>query len=38
RDHPDAANRIEQAIRSNAGLIADKILEEVDPASADLDE
>jgi len=38
RDHPEAANRIEQAIRSNAGLIAEKILEQVDPAGEDLDE
>ena len=35
RDHPEAANKIEQAIRANAGLIADRILEEVDPAEAD---
>ncbi|MFN4354985.1 recombinase RecA [Parvibaculum sp.] len=31
RENPDMANEIETAIRQNAGLIADKILEEVSP-------
>jgi len=32
--NPDIAGRIEKAIRENAGLIADRILEEVDPVEA----
>ncbi|WP_264598129.1 recombinase RecA [Rhodoblastus acidophilus] len=35
RANPDAAARIEQTIRENAGLIAEKILENADPSSAD---
>ena len=35
RDNPDAAARIEAAIRENAGLIADRILDNVDPSEAD---
>ncbi len=35
REHPDVAGRIEAAIRENAGLIADKILENADPNEAD---
>ncbi len=38
KDNPDVAARIEQAIRGNAGLIADKILDEVDPSEADSDD
>jgi recombination protein RecA len=33
--NPDAAARIEQTIRENAGLIAEKILENADPTSGD---
>ena len=36
RDNPDVANRIEDAIRQNAGLIAEKILD-IDPAEAEED-
>ena len=32
--NPDIAGRIEKAIRENAGLIAERILEEVDPVEA----
>jgi recombination protein RecA len=32
--NPEIAGRIEKAIRENAGLIAERILEEVDPAEA----
>jgi len=32
--NPEIAGRIEKAIRENAGLIADRILEEVDPVEA----
>ena len=35
RDNPEIADKIERAIRENAGLIAEKILEEADPSSAD---
>ena len=35
RDNPDVAGRIEAAIRENAGLIADRILENADPNSDD---
>jgi recombination protein RecA len=38
KDNPDIAGRIESAIRQNAGLIADKILENVDPAEAGSDD
>jgi recombination protein RecA len=38
KDNPDSAGRIESAIRQNAGLIADKILENVDPAEAGSDD
>jgi recombination protein RecA len=37
REHPEAAARIEAAIRENAGLLADKILDQVDPSEADDD-
>jgi recombination protein RecA len=33
--NPEAAARIEKAIRENAGLIADRILDAVDPSEAD---
>jgi len=32
RDHPDVARTIEAAIRQNAGLLADRILDRVDPS------
>ncbi len=35
RDNPQLADRIEHAIRENAGLIAEKILENADPSSGD---
>ena len=38
RDNPDIANRIESAIRQNAGLLADRILDEAVPTDEDLDE
>ncbi len=37
RQNPDMANRIEAAIRENAGLLADRILDNIDPADADAD-
>ena len=37
RQNPDMANRIEAAIRENAGLLADRILDNVDPTDADVD-
>ena len=38
RENPDIANRIEAAIRQNAGLLADRILETATPTADDLDE
>jgi recombination protein RecA len=38
RDNPDIARRIETAIRQNAGLIAERILENATPTAEDLDE
>ena len=37
RQNADLAGRIEQAIRENSGLIADKILDQIDPSEADED-
>jgi len=37
RDNPDVANRIEAAIRQNAGLIAERILDNIDPSEAEED-
>jgi recombination protein RecA len=37
RQNPDMSNRIEAAIRENAGLLADRILDTVDPTDADVD-
>jgi recombination protein RecA len=34
RDNPDVASRIEASIRQNAGLIAERILDGIDPAEA----
>ncbi|HEV2560048.1 MAG TPA: recombinase RecA [Microvirga sp.] len=38
RDNPEVANKIESAIRQNAGMLADRILEEATPTPEDLDE
>jgi recombination protein RecA len=38
KQNPDLAGRIEQQIRQNAGLLADRILENVSPTAEDLDE
>jgi recombination protein RecA len=38
RDNPDISNKIETAIRQNAGILADRILEEATPTPEDLDE
>jgi recombination protein RecA len=35
KDNPDISNKIEAAIRQNAGLIAEKILDNIDPAESD---
>ncbi len=38
KENPDIAGRIEASIRQNAGLLADRILENADPTAEDLDE
>jgi recombination protein RecA len=38
RDNPDVATKIEAQIRQNAGLLADRILEDAVPTDEDLDE
>jgi recombination protein RecA len=38
RDNPDVANKIESSIRQNSGVVADRILENVDPSGEDTDE
>ena len=38
RDNPDVAAKIEALIRQNAGLLADRILEQATPTDEDLDE
>jgi recombination protein RecA len=38
KDHPDIANKIEGQIRQNAGLIAERILDNIDPSEAEGDE
>ncbi len=38
KENPDVAARIEQSIRQNAGLLAERILDQVDPTAEDLDE
>jgi recombination protein RecA len=38
RDNPEIANRIETSIRQNAGMLADRILDEATPTPEDLEE
>ncbi|WP_029029362.1 recombinase RecA [Salinarimonas rosea] len=38
KDNPDVAKRIEDAIRQNSGVLADRILDEATPTAEDLDE
>ncbi len=38
REHPEIAGRIEMAIRQNAGLLAERILENIDPAAESFDD
>ena len=38
RDNPDIAGKIEASVRQNAGLIAERILEDATPTEEDLDE
>lgn len=38
KENPDVANRIEASIRQNAGLLADRILENATPTEEELDE
>lgn len=38
RQNPEIADRIEAAIRQNAGLLAERILEDIDPSADELDE
>src|SRR3984893_17162838 len=38
KENQDIANKIESAIRQNAGLIAERILDNIDPSEADGDE
>ena len=38
KDNPDIAKRIEEAIRQNSGVLADRILDEATPTAEDLDE
>ncbi|WP_406854072.1 MULTISPECIES: recombinase RecA [unclassified Alsobacter] len=38
RQHPDIAAKIEGQIRQNAGLLADRILDNIEPTAEDLDE
>ena len=37
REHPEVAAKIEAQIRQNSGLLADQILDQVDPSTDDLD-
>ena len=37
REHPEVAAKIEAQIRQNSGLLADQILDQVDPSADDLD-
>ena len=38
RDNPEVADKIEASIRQNAGLLADRILDQATPTDEDLDE
>jgi recombination protein RecA len=38
KQNPDVASRIEAQIRQNAGLLAERILDNIDPSAEDLDE
>jgi recombination protein RecA len=38
RDNPDISGKIETSVRQNAGLIAERILEDATPTEEDLDE
>src|SRR4029079_16256274 len=38
KDNPDIANKIEAAVRQNAGLIAERILDNIDPSEAETDD
>jgi len=38
KQNPEVANKIEQQIRQNAGLLAERILENIEPSAEDLDE
>lgn len=38
RDNPDVAKKIETAIRQNSGMLAERILEAVEPTAEDIDE
>jgi recombination protein RecA len=38
KENPDLAAKIEAAIRANSGVLADRILEQVEPTAEDLDE
>ena len=38
RQNPELANKIEQQIRQNAGLLAERILENIEPSAEDLDD
>ena len=38
RDNPDIANKIEATIRQNAGLIAERILDNIEPGEGDSDD
>ena len=38
KQNPEIAQKIEQQIRQNAGLLAERILESVEPSAEDLDE
>ncbi|MFN3688085.1 recombinase RecA [Salinarimonas sp.] len=38
RENPDVANKIENSIRQNSGVLADRILDQADPTADDLDE
>ena len=37
REHPEVAAKIEAQIRQNSGLLADRILDQIDPSADDVD-